>query len=234
MKWRLLLLVVGGLVLVLAGCGDDEPDRSVTTGSEVFSMTFDRPGAWEEAAYPVDSDTPQSVLAIVDGRYQIDHHAAGQNSFAWGASSRETPENVIIEVEVQQLTGGADSLYGIVCRAARDPQGELSGYALLVSGDGHYGIAMLQRDVYAEAPYLTFLLEWHQSDAIKQGDAANTLRAVCVDDYFALYANGTFLGDVTDDTYRRPGQMGLLAGGDEDSRSSVVFDNVTAYNGAFD
>jgi hypothetical protein len=234
MKWRLLLLVAVGLVISLAACGDDDPDQSVSPGDEVFRATFDEPGMWEEATYPAGAGSPQSTLAIVDGRYRIDHQAVEQNSFAWGASTRDTPENVIIEVEAQQLSGGDGTLYGIVCRAASDPQGELSGYTLLISGDGHYGIATLERDVFAEAPFLTFLLEWEQSDAIKQGDAVNSLRAECVGDYLALYANGEFLGDVTDDTYRRPGKVGLLVGGDEGSSTSVVFDDVTVLAGSLD
>jgi hypothetical protein len=97
----------------------------------------------------------------------------------------------------------------------------MSGYVLLISGDGHYGIAELSRNS------LDFLLEWHQSDAINTGEAANTIRAECVDDYLAVYANGEFLGEVEDSGYLRAGQVTLVAGVSPDATVSVAFDDLT-------
>jgi hypothetical protein len=107
-----------------------------------------------------------------------------------------------------------------------DEDGDVSGYVLLISGDGHYGIADLSRRS------LDFILEWHQTDAIHQGQATNTLRAVCVDDYMVLYVNGKFLGEVQDSRYARAGKIALVAGAAEDTAVSVAFDDLTVYEGA--
>jgi len=216
------LLLLGALVL--GACGSDDPSRKVTQGDTLFTVSFDEPGAWEEGAYPVESSPPDSTLAVADGRYRIEHRAARSSSFTWGVGG-EPAGNVIVEVEAAQASAEDDNLYGVLCRVQTDDSGATRGYALLISGDGHYGIAMFERGA------LSFLLEWHQSDAIHQGQANNTIRAVCVDDYLAVYANGTFLGDVTDSALGGPGQVGLIAGVKRESTVTVTFDNLAVYEG---
>jgi hypothetical protein len=46
-----------------------------------------------------------------------------------------------------------------------------------------------------------------------------------------VYANGKFLGDVKNDTYPRPGQVGLLAGVTGGGTVSIAFDNLAVYEG---
>ncbi len=217
-------VVIGALVagLIVAACGSDDPSESPRQGAELFAITFDEAGAWEEGAYSDDESGTISTLAIMDGRYQIDHRAGRSASFTWGAGG-EPVENVVIEVEAEQLSNENDNLYGVMCRLATDDRGSMSGYALLISGDGHYGIAELK------GTNLDFVLDWHQSDPIKQGQSANTIRAVCADDYLAVYANGEFLGEVKDTTYQRAGQVGLLAGVTGEESVRVAFDNLTVF-----
>jgi hypothetical protein len=222
-RWVVGIVITSALIL--AACGDARPAKSVTQGDELFSAAFDTPGSWEEGTYPTGSNDPDSVLAIADGRYQIEHRAARSASFTWGVGGDEV-ENVIVEVDTDQISAEKDNLYGIGCRLAVNSSGDVTGYALLISGDGHYAIAEVSRGS------LDFLVEWHQSQAIKQGQATNTIRAVCVDNYLAVYANGTFLGDVKNDDYRRAGQVGLIAGVTKDADVSVAFDNLVAHAGA--
>jgi hypothetical protein len=223
MRYRLLALLLLG-ALGLGACRSDDPSRKVAQGDALFSVSFDEPGAWEEGAYPVETSQPDSSLAVVDGRYRIEHHAARSSSFTWGVGG-EAAENVIVEVEAAQVSEENDNLYGVLCRVQTDDSGATRGYALVISGDGHYGIATVERGA------LSFLLEWHQSDAIHQGQASNTIRAICVDDYLAVYANGTFLGDVTDSALREPGQVGLIAGVKRESAVTVTFDDLAVYEG---
>jgi len=225
-RWYVLALVLIGL-FVLAACGSDDASKTPITGDRLLTVTFDEPGAWEEGTYPAGETDPTSVLAIADGRYRIDHRADRSASFTWGAGG-DAYENVIIEVETGQLSAEKDNLYGVLCRLSQDESGDWTGYALLISGDGHFGIADLAHGG------LDFVLEWHQSDVIKQGQASNTIRAVCVDGYLAIYANDTFLGEVKDNMYRRPGQVGLIAGVTEGETVSIAFDNLTVYEGALD
>jgi hypothetical protein len=224
MRSRLLAALLVG-ALILTSCSQDEATREVTEGEELFAVTFDQPGTWEEGRYPADAATPASVLSIVEGRYQVDVQAGQNASFTWGAGG-DPVEDVIIEVETEQLSASKDNLYGVACRLTADDQGEQSGYVLLISGDGHYGIARLRNRT------LTFLLEWHQSDKIKQGEAINTIRAVCVENYLALYANGTFLGEAKDRSYVRAGEVGLVAGAEAEQAIRVTFDDLTVSEGA--
>ncbi len=224
-QW-IVLTVILLAVLGLAACGSDDPDKEITTGAELLRVTFDAPDDWETGRFPADTDDPAAELVIDEGRYQVNYRADRSASLTWGAGG-EAYEDVVIEVDIEQLGGTDDNLYGVVCRFVENDDGSASGYALLISGDGHYGIADLSRRS------LDFILEWHQSDAIKQGQAQNTLRAVCVDDYLAVYANGEFLGDVRSDDYQRAGQVALVIGTTGNQTVSVAFDNLTVYEGTF-
>ncbi len=208
------------LALLLAACGDDGPSRTVRTGDLLLSESFAAPQTWEQGVYPPDAATPDSQLVVLEGRYELFHRAGRAASFTWGAGA-DAPQDVIIEVSAEQLSADKDNLYGVLCRLAQDEAGQWSGYALLISGDGHYGIADLSRES------LDFILEWHQSDVIRQGQSLNTLRAVCADDYLALYVNGKFLGEAKDSRYRRAGQIGLIAGVTAGGEVRVAFDDLT-------
>lgn len=213
------------LALALVACGSDRPSQKIIAGEVLVSESFDAPAGWEESAYPAEDTTPTARLSVMNGRYEVTHRADRAASFTWGAGV-QAPEDVIIEVRTEQLSAEKDNLYGVVCRLAQDENGEWSGYALLISGDGHYGIADLSRGS------LEFLLDWHQSGTINQGQATNTLRAACVDDYLAVYVNGKFLGEVKDSRYRRAGQIGVIAGVKAGGEVRVAFDDLTLFAGA--
>lgn len=208
--------------VILAACGGGQDAPPVTPGPEIFSTSFERAGGWQTGTYPTGADETTSTLAMAEGRYQVDHRASDSASFVWGADEINA-QDVIVEVTAEQLSTANDNLYGVLCRLSEDARGNATGYALLVSGDGHYGIAELRSNS------LSFLLEWHQSDAIRQGPAVNTLRAVCVNDTLALYANGTFLGRVTDSMYSASGPVGLIAGANANAQVSIAFDDLTVY-----
>ncbi len=220
-------LIVGALLLaaLLAACGNSNPSREVQQGDVLLREDFAAGAQWETGRFPADAEDPTAVLAVEDGRYRIDYRAGGSASLTWGLGGDEY-ENVVVEVTTEQLSAEDDNLYGVGCRMVTDERGDVSGYVLLISGDGHYGIAELSRRS------LDFILEWHQTDAIHQGQATNTLRAVCVDDYLALYVNDEFLGEVQDDRYGRAGQIALVAGAAEDTAVSVTFDDLAVYEGA--
>ncbi len=228
-KQRNLWIAVVSLIgtIILAACGSDDPDKTAVKGDVLLAVTFDEAGAWEEGTYPTDATTPDAILAITEGRYQIDFRADSSAALTWGSGGDDYAD-VIIEVDLEQLSAEKDNLYGVACRLEEDENGNATGYVLLLSGDGHYGIAELSRRS------LDFLLEWHQSDVIEQGQAQNTLRAVCVGDYMAVYANGEFLGDVKDDQFQRAGRVALVAGVTEGETISVAFDNLTIYEGTLD
>lgn len=225
MKTRQAVLVV--ILFILAACGNDDPSKTPVKGAERLTVIFDEASRWEEGVYNDENGESASSLTRIDGRYQIDLHAGRSASFTWGTGG-ESYEHVIVEVETDQLSSEKDNLYGVLCRLVSDDQGNTTGYALLISGDGHFGIAELS------GRSLRFLLTWHQSDIIRQGQAHNTIRAICIDDYLAVYANDHFLGEVKNDTYQRAGQVGLLAGVTGEKTVSIAFDNLTVYEGALE
>lgn len=218
--WLSLTLVAA---LALAGC-QQEPAHEVTTGETLLAVAFNDPSEWETGTYPVGAEEPESTLSVVDGRFRIDHRSPRSPSFTWSLGG-DSYEDVVVEVESEQLSEEENNLYGVTCRMAPDANGDASGYAILISGDGYYGFARIA------SRSLTFLVDWHQSDVINQGQATNHIRAVCVDDYLALYVNGEFMGDVTDSTYTQPGQVGLIAGVTQNATIGIAFDDLTVYEG---
>jgi hypothetical protein len=71
---------------------------------------------------------------------------------------------------------------------------------------------------------LTYIAEWTESPVINQGDATNLLRAECVGDRLALFANGVLLLEVFDADLPA-GDVGLLAGTFSEPQVEVLFDN---------
>jgi hypothetical protein len=101
---------------------------------------------------------------------------------------------------------------------------EGDGYLFLIQGTGAYGIFR------ARGRAVVPLINWTISESIRLGPASNQLRAVCVDDYLALYVNDVLLGEVRDGTYRS-GQIGLVASAANRLGVRVEFDNLTIYQG---
>lgn len=94
------------------------------------------------------------------------------------------------------------------------------GYLFLVEGGGRFAI------MRSLGRSLTPLVNWTQSSAINTGAAQNRIRAVCMDNYLALYVNGQFIADASDDTYSE-GQVGVLAAAAGRVGLEVSFDNLT-------
>lgn len=94
------------------------------------------------------------------------------------------------------------------------------GYLFLVEGTGRFAI------MRARGRNVVPLVDWTSSDTIRRGPAQNTIRAVCLNDYLALYVNGAFMADAIDDTYTS-GQVGLVAAAASRLGVTVDFDNLT-------
>lgn len=94
------------------------------------------------------------------------------------------------------------------------------GYVFLVQGSGRFAI------MRSRGRSVTPLLDWADSGLINKGAALNRIRAVCLGDYLALYINGEFVGDATDDTYTG-GQVGLVAAAAGRLGVQVEFDNLS-------
>jgi hypothetical protein len=95
------------------------------------------------------------------------------------------------------------------------------GYLFLIQGNGSFGIFR------ADSRSLTPLVNWTANNGrVSTDPLENTLRAVCVGNYLAFYANGEFLADAIDDTYAN-GQVGMAASAANRLGAEINFDDLT-------
>jgi hypothetical protein len=91
--------------------------------------------------------------------------------------------DVSIEVDARKIGGSNDNYFGVLCHY----QNPDNYYIFLITSDGYSGIAMRQdgQDTLI-SPGLKFL----KMDGIKKGNSTNHIRADCIGETLALYANG--------------------------------------------
>ncbi len=196
------------IFLALAGCGGS--GQKPILGNVLLSESFSEPGAWE--TYLDNS----AELQVLDGVYRI---TTGSEGYIWGLNE-QLHNDVVIEVETNQLSAHENNAYGIMCRADVSNNGD--GYYFLISGDRFYSIAK------GEGPEVLPLVDWTKSNTINGGRARNTIRAVCIGDYLALYVNDKLLAETNDGTYTS-GYAGLSATAFEAGDSDIAFDNLTIW-----
>src|SRR5688572_27979639 len=158
-----------------------EGSQEISVGDLLVDDDFSEDGTWEIIKDKVSS------LRTDDGVYRM---TLDGDLYTWSLNDEEHSD-VIIEVETSQISEDLNNHYGVMCRANADGE----GYYFFISGDGYYSIYRGSDDD------LEALAEWETSDAINQGEDNNSLVAVCVEDYLALYANGTLLAEANDDEY---------------------------------
>ena len=180
------------MMLLLAACMPAKTGVPFARGDLLVSETFERAGGWD--TYDLEGFS----LQVANGMY---HLQSTLIAYAWGLNTDyDLPENVVIEVEVEQLSEEKDNAYGIMCRANVANTGR--GYYFLISGDGQYSIRR------SDGRSVNALVSFEYSPVIRQGVSKNTIRAVCIDDYLALYVNGELLADVRDNFFHE-GHVGL-------------------------
>lgn len=169
--------------------------------------------------YQKDEDL---FLGARAGVYRIDFSG---RQYVW--SQREgVYENVVIEAEAAQKSDYDHNAYGLACRL--DPGNSGRGYFFLISGDGYASIR------WSDGRSLEPIVRAAPSAHIRRGMAANRIRAVCIDDYLALWVNGEFVADARDGRVARGavGLAGLMnyAG----KRLAIEFDDVKVWRAALD
>jgi hypothetical protein len=175
----------------------------------VLHEPFEDEDAWELGEYDTGS------MYIDDEQYFVTSEEGGV--FLWGQNTEEH-SNVVIQVTAEQISDEDNNSYGIMCRA--NPENNADGYHFRITGDGAALIFTY------EGGRQRALVEENDVDAINQGQEVNTITAVCIDTYMALFVNGEFVLEFADDTYSE-GVTGLAAGnvlGDTDTE--IAFDDV--------
>ncbi|WP_420629741.1 hypothetical protein [Candidatus Leptofilum sp.] len=193
-------------IFLLAACGG--PSQEYQTNDVLLTESFNDANAWETF---VSGDVD---LQVDDGEYRVQ---AGGGGYIWGLNDEEH-NDVVIEATSEQLSSYENNAYGVMCRADVSNNGD--GYYFLISGDGYYSISK------GEGDDVNPLVEWTRSSTINDGQAENTILAVCIGNYLALYVNGDFVAEVEDSDYRS-GYAGFAAAAFEDGNVDVTFDDLT-------
>ncbi len=215
MKTALLLVVLSVVVLLGAACSPDAsvPERPVRTGDILEAFDFNRPGTFEEGVYGPAS------LRIVDGTYRIE---VPQEGVLWGQAGT-IHTDVVVEVRAWAQSSTDQARYGVMCRA--DPSNDGDGYLFAIRPNGSYAIMRGEGDGYQ------MLVAGDAPDVIAP-DGENTIRAVCVGNYLALYVNRMFLTATEDGVYAS-GLPALAAGPGPNGTVSAVFDDLVVLDVSF-
>lgn len=208
---RIIAVTFAVLVLATIACGGfgDSSSGSSASGDTVFEDNFSDPKTgWEVGDYDSGS------VGYRDGVYFV--AALGHGDTMWGVANTSF-KDVDIAIDTTQIDAGPEDNndYGIACRVQNDG----SGYYLLISGDGGFAILKGYEEGY-EA-----LVDWTATDAVRQGNATNSMRAVCDGSTITLYANGQRLATAEDTTFSS-GDIALTATSYEDVTTEVHFDNI--------
>lgn len=213
---RLAGVALWVMALLVAGCRQQNlsmqergPTRSVVTGSERTLYEFYDAATWD--VFTVEDDT---AYFTVEGGALEGHVAADRGYLI--STNNVAHENVIINATVRQEEGLLGNGFGVVCRA--DDAG--NGYYFLVSSDGMFTISVgtpVRNELFE-------LIPWQYHSIIRQGFEANDLRAVCAENYLAMFINDVFVAETFDDEFTS-GELGVVVGA-VGRPATVRFDNI--------
>lgn len=204
-------VIIGLLILVIAGC-QTTPARQFTVGDVIWEDDFSTAFGW-------DHFTVGGVrVGPAEGRYEM--HAA-TNQYVRGFNpSLDTVADSVIEVQTMQFSAYDNNAYGIICRGALN--NNAAGYYFLIGGDGSYSIRK------GRADDVEALVGWSRTTVINRESNKNTIKAVCIDDYLALYINDKFVADTHDSAYKS-GYPGFVVAVSQGHQIDVVFDDLVIH-----
>jgi hypothetical protein len=197
----------------------DVDPQLAALAAENSSVPLLQPGTPEATA----AETAESTLeATTEATAEVTRESTSE---ATAESTLEATTDVT-EAATVEPTATPESTQAASGEATAEPGASAlnlnngDGYLFLVGGSGRFAI------MRARGRSVTPLVNWTSTDKVNKGAASNRIRAVCFDNYLALYVNDSFLGEATDDTYTR-GQVGLVAAGGSRLGEEVNFDNLT-------
>ena len=207
------------LAIAASACGvlprQTAPEIGFRYGDLLLDDSFDSARHWR--SYDGGSEI---WLGALDGAFRIDIRG---KRYVW-TQREQAWRDTVIEVDARQLSAYNHNAYGVACRLQPDNSGR--GYFFLISGDGYASIR------YSDGRALQPIVDAFPSRHIRPGQARNRLRAVCIEDYLALWVNGEFVAEARDKR-TASGAVGLAgvmnyAG----KRLTVDFDDLRVYAAA--
>jgi hypothetical protein len=200
------------LLAGLSACGTTAaPSVNYELGEVLYTNTFDDPGSWESFGFI------ETQFGIGEGTYNAISPGGGYVT----VTNSHLHRNVVIEVTAEQFSTETNSSYGIECRA--QVGNNSVGYYFMISGIGQYAIRL------GDGGRVKVLVPWTESSVVNQGTASNKIRAVCIDDYLALYVNDVFMAETRYD-WLIEGNTGLVVNSPESTTIAVRYDNLTIWD----
>jgi hypothetical protein len=212
------LLAAGALALAAMACqaitgpvlGQSEPQSE--EARILFTDDFSNPrSGWDRQAYD------GGETDYLEGEYRI---RVNESAADYWANPGLDLEDVRIDVKARKAAGPDDNDFGIICRY----QDIDNFYYLVASSDGFVGI-LKHKDGSTESLASDSL---QPTDAVRQGDATNHLRAECVGSRLTLYVNGDMVAEAADSDFAR-GDVGLIAGTFDVPGTDIRFDDFQVF-----
>jgi hypothetical protein len=215
-KKTLISICAGVLILTTLACTSLDsilPNTKVDDSDDTYKFSDDfskENSGWEIGSFDGGG------IGYTGGIYFVS--STGSGSTMWGAAGRSF-EDVIIDVDAEQVSAPSNNNndYGIACRLQQDG----GGYYGLISGDGFYSIL---RESGGDS--YDILVDWKESNHIRQGNGQNHLGLSCVGSKISLFVNGQLLAETSDSMYDS-GDIGFTATSYEPEGTEVHFDNLT-------
>jgi hypothetical protein len=173
-------------------------------------------------AYEDDFSNPSSGWDDAFDRYTVKQYGNNRyyieittsNLVAWGLANRDVAD-FRLEVETTQESGPNNNGYGVLFRFMdRD-----NYYRFDISGEGYFLLSKYHQGEW------TTLVPWTASSALNVGQATNNLMVEAIGDRIRLFANGTEIGQATDNALAH-GNFGFFANTFTDPNLIVSFDNI--------
>lgn len=190
-----------------------EQDAEISFGAVLFRDNFsDSSSGWGNL------DVVEGSASYENSRYviQIDHEQVD----LFANPGLQISGGVVVEVVATKVAGSDNNDFGILCRY-QDPS---NYYYFVISSDGYFAAFIVLDDKIS----FIGVEGWIKSSSIHTGSASNTIRVECVGSAFRLYANGSLLIELQDNTFSG-GDVGLIAGTFDVPGTIIAFDDFVVY-----
>jgi hypothetical protein len=124
-----------------------------------------------------------------------------------------------LQIDARPFGSSEEIDYGLLFRY----QDAKNHYIFGVSGDGYYGITLVQ-----DAERIP-LRAWQEWPHVRRGNASNRLRIRCHETICQFYINGEFTAQIDDDTFEN-GNIGLWMESFATNSADVMFDNIQLWS----
>ncbi len=212
-----LFLTLSALLFVTLACSVFSGTTSETAGGDesdvLFSDDFSDPNSgWDQAAWEDGlSDYGEGVY-----RMRVDT----PNYDIWANPGQYFDGDVRVEVDATKVGGDDDNDFGLICRYSGTPDSP-NYYFFIISSDGY---SVIGKVTSGSTEYLSSE-QMLPTDAVKQGEVTNHLRADCIGNTLTLYVNGKSVATATDSSFVG-GDVGFVVGTFDVPTTEVTFDNL--------